>query len=44
MQQQVYKDLRNEGGAILDNIDSILAKILHFFRKLYVSPLGESWR
>lgn len=38
------KILENERGGMLDNIDGILEEVLYFFKKLYTSPSGESWR
>lgn len=43
MCQEYIKVLENE-GVILDNTDSILAEILHFFGKLYASSLEGPWR
>ena len=43
--RKYIKVLGNKEGALLDNIDNILDEILHFFfKKLYTSPPGESWR
>ncbi|RVW46701.1 hypothetical protein CK203_113650 [Vitis vinifera] len=36
--------LENERGLVLDNSESIIEEILLYFKKLYSSPLGESWR
>ncbi|RVW26228.1 Transposon TX1 uncharacterized 149 kDa protein [Vitis vinifera] len=38
------KFLENERGLVLDNSESITEEILLYFKKLYLSPLGESWR
>ncbi|RVW91061.1 Transposon TX1 uncharacterized 149 kDa protein [Vitis vinifera] len=38
------KFLENERGLVLDNSESITEEILLYFKKLYSSPLGESWR
>ncbi|WKA03651.1 hypothetical protein VitviT2T_021750 [Vitis vinifera] len=38
------KFLENESGLVLDNFDSITKEILHYFKKLYLSHPGESWR
>ena len=38
------KFLENERGLVLDNSESITEKILLYFKKLYSSLPGESWR
>ena len=38
------KFLENERGLVLDNSESITEEILLYFKKLYSSPPGESWR
>ncbi|RVX23461.1 Transposon TX1 uncharacterized 149 kDa protein [Vitis vinifera] len=38
------KFLENERGLVLDNSESIIEEILLYFKKLYSSPPGESWR
>ena len=38
------KFLENERGLVLDNSESITDEILLYFKKLYSSPLRESWR
>ncbi|RVW99807.1 LINE-1 retrotransposable element ORF2 protein [Vitis vinifera] len=38
------KFLENERGLVLDNSKRIIEEILLYFKKLYSSPLGESWR
>ena len=38
------KFLENERGLVLDNFESIIEEILLYFKKLYLSPPGESWR
>ncbi|RVW83327.1 LINE-1 retrotransposable element ORF2 protein [Vitis vinifera] len=38
------KFLENERGLVLDNFESIIEEILLYFKKLYSSPPGESWR
>ena len=38
------KFLENERGLVLDNSESITEEILLYFKKLYMSPPGESWR
>ncbi|RVW51835.1 putative ribonuclease H protein [Vitis vinifera] len=38
------KFLENESGLVLDNSESITEEILLYFKKLYSSPPGESWR
>ncbi|RVW53508.1 Transposon TX1 uncharacterized 149 kDa protein [Vitis vinifera] len=38
------KFLENERGLVLDNSKSITKEILPYFKKLYPSPPGESWR
>ena len=42
--RKFIKELENERGLMLNNIDSITEEILLFYEKLYSSPLGESWR
>ncbi|RVW45115.1 hypothetical protein CK203_067465 [Vitis vinifera] len=38
------KFLENERGLVLDNSKSITEEILLYFKKLYSSPPGKSWR
>ena len=38
------KFLENERGLVLDNFESISEEIFLYFKKLYSSPPGESWR
>ena len=38
------KLLENERGLVLDNSESITEEILLYFKMLYSSPPGESWR
>ena len=38
------KLLENERGLVLDNSESITEEILLYFKNLYSSPPGESWR
>ncbi|RVW62473.1 putative mitochondrial protein [Vitis vinifera] len=38
------KLLENERGLVLDSSESITEEILLYFKKLYSSPPGESWR
>ena len=38
------KFLENERGLVLDNSKSITEEILLYFKKLYLSPPGKSWR
>ena len=38
------KFLENERGLVLENSESITEEILLYFKKLYSSPPGESWR
>ena len=42
--RKYIKILENKRGTMLDNIASFSEEILHCFEKLYMSPLGESWR
>nr|CAN67968.1 hypothetical protein VITISV_025091 [Vitis vinifera] len=41
--QNFIKFLENERGLVLDNSDNITEEILLYFKKLYLSPPGESW-
>ncbi|RVX19781.1 hypothetical protein CK203_005357 [Vitis vinifera] len=42
--QEFHQVLENERGLVLDNSESIIEEILLYFKKLYSSPPGESWR
>ena len=42
--RNLIKFLENESGLVLDNSESITEEILLYFKKLYSSPPGESWR
>ena len=44
MRNRKFIELENESGLMLNNSESIKEEILRYFEKLYVSPLGESWR
>ena len=42
--RKFIKVLENERGLVFNNSESIIEEILLYFEKLYVSPIGESWR
>ena len=42
--KKYIKVLENERGLVLNNAESITEEILLYFEKLYVSPIGKSWR
>ena len=42
--RKFIKVLENEREVVLNNSESIIEKILHYFEKLYSGPTGESWR
>ncbi|RVW51028.1 hypothetical protein CK203_077618 [Vitis vinifera] len=42
--RKFIKSLVSEDGVVLDNIESILKEIKHYFGKLFSKPLGGSWR
>ncbi|RVX08311.1 hypothetical protein CK203_017644 [Vitis vinifera] len=41
--RKYIKELENERGLVLKNVESITEEILLYFEKLYASPTGESW-
>ena len=42
--RKFIKSLVSEDGVVLDNIESILKEIKHYFGKLFSKPSGGSWR